>query len=216
MKLVDLTHPIRSGVPSYTGGSAPEFTPRATFETKGRMSTTIAMGTHTGTHVDAPLHFIFGGTTIADLPLERVAGMATLLDVSSLPCSNRIIDPQAFNALAERFPPGDIALVYTGVDALYGTAAYSAQYPCLATESVRWLIQKGIRAYATDAISVDLMDQPGFENHQMLLGAGIPLVEGVNNLKSVGRDRFFFLALPLMLAGLEAAPARAVALLGLE
>jgi arylformamidase len=78
------------------------------------------------------------------------------------------------------------------------------------------LIQQGIQAYVTDAISVDLMDKPGFENHKTLLGAGIPLVEGVNNLRSVGRERFFFLALPLLLVGLEAAPARAVALLDLE
>ena len=61
MKIVDLSHGIKEGVPTYYGGSSPVFEWNATFETRDRTSSRIKMSTHTGTHVDAPLHFIRGG-----------------------------------------------------------------------------------------------------------------------------------------------------------
>lgn len=211
MKIVDCSHPIRPGQATYQGGMAPEFSVRSTFAAKGRMSSAIALGIHTATHLDAPLHFIQDGLSAAELPLERVMGMATLIDVSNLAHRERVIDTQAFLEAAQGFPVGDIAVIYTGADELFGTPAFSSEYRCLSFGAVRHLLALKIRALVVDTVSVDLMDQPGFENHKALLSAGIPLVECVHNVLAIGKDRFFFAALPLKLVGLEGSPCRAIA-----
>lgn len=212
MNIVDLSHPVRNGVATYQGGMQPEFIARSTFETKGRVTSAIRLGIHTGTHLDAPLHFIPHGFTVAELPLERTLGMATLIDVSNLPCHGRFIDEDAFLESAHDFPPGDIALIYTGFDRYYGDLAFSNEYPCLSIKSVFQLIQWKVKALAIDTVSVDPMDQPGFNNHKALLGAGIPLVECVNNALLIGQKRFFFAAIPLKLDELEGSPCRAIAI----
>jgi arylformamidase len=81
----------------------------------------------------------------------------------------------------------------------------------LPTACVQWLVMQGIAAYGTDADSVDLIEGSEFPNHKILLGAGIPVIEGLNNLGALPKGLFFFSAFPLSLQGREASPCRAVA-----
>ncbi len=212
MNIVDLSHTVKSGVATYHGGMLPEFIARSTFETKGRVTSAIRMGIHTGTHLDAPLHFIPDGLAVAELPLDRTIGIATLVDVSDLPRQGRFVDTQAFLDATAGFPYGDIALIYTGFDQQYGNPSFSNEYPCLNLESIHQLIRWDIRALAIDTVSVDPMELPDFENHKALLGSGIPIVECVNNMQAIGQKRFLFAAVPLKLNGLEGSPCRAIAI----
>jgi arylformamidase len=211
MNLIDLTHPLVNGQSAYPGASTPVFTWHSTFESKGRTSSNINMSTHSGTHVDAPLHFIPGGTSIDQLPLSSMCGDARVIDLSKCPHEERLILESDFFSAAEDIRKGEIAIVYLGIDIHFGAPEFLAEMAALPTVCVQWLVDKGISAYGTDAYSVDLMDRGDFSNHKVLLGAGIPIIEALNNIGSLPKHSFFFAAFPLNLQGREASPCRAVA-----
>lgn len=216
MRLIDLTHTILEGIPTYQGGSPPHFEWNATFEASGRTSTRLNMSTHTGTHIDAPLHFIHGGATVDSLPLESLVGQMALINASALPRDGRSIDPRAFRRASGHLQDGDIAVVFFGVDRLFGLPAYTTDFPVLALESIEWLLDRKIRAFGTDAVSVDPMDSLEQANHKLLLGQGVPIMECLANLAAVGQERCLLAALPLKLGGREASPCRVIAMLDIS
>jgi arylformamidase len=215
MKLIDLSHPLIDGLGAYPGGSAPEFTWHSTFETKGRTSSIVKISTHSGTHVDAPLHFIPGGSSIDQVLLTSLSGYARIIDVSKCPLEKHRISENAFFASAKNLVRGEIAVIYTGLDKLYGSSDFISKLVALPFACVKWLIEQEIRAYATDAYSVDLMDSPEFNNHKALLGVGIPIIEALNKISVIPNERFYLSAFPLKLQGREASPCRAIAFLDL-
>jgi arylformamidase len=216
MNLIDLSHPLINGLGSYPGGSAPEFTWHSTFETNGRTSSIVKLSTHSGTHVDAPLHFIPGGSSIDQVPLTSLSGYARIVDVSKCPVEKHQISENAFFESAKNLARGEIAVIYTGLDKLYGSSDFISGMVALPSACVKWLIEQEIRAYATDAYSVDLLNSLEFINHRALLEVGIPIIEALNNISVLQhKERFFLTAFPLNLQGREASPCRAIAILDL-
>lgn len=211
MNAIDLSHPLIHGQGAYSGASAPEFAWHATFGTKGRTSSVIKMSSHSGTHIDAPLHFFPDGISIDKVPLDRLCGPARIIDVSQSFRSKGMIDPDNFFAAAKDLRQGEIPILYTGVDIHFGKPEFLSQMAILTSNCVQWLVSKGIPSFGTDAYSVDFMDKDDFSNHKILLGAGIPIIEALANLAQLPSRPFLFCALPLYLQDREAAPCRAVA-----
>lgn len=204
----DLTHPIDSGMQTYPDDPAVEVREYATHEADGYRVQALELGSHTGTHIDAPAHTEPGGRTIDAYPPERFVFDAVRIDCRDLG-ARAAIGP-------ERLPEADADLVavHTGWDDHWGSERY-LDHPYLAPETAERCAERGL-AVATDTLNPDPTptdrttdDEPaGFRAHHALLGADCLVIENLRNLGAVG-DRFELRAYPLALAG-DGAPVRAV------
>jgi arylformamidase len=164
----------------------------------------IHCGVHTGTHVDAPLHFIPDGKTIDRLPLEILTGAAW---VAEFPTVQRI---RAEELQRAGIPDGTTRLLLKtrNSQTLESLTEFREDYAGLDASGAHWVVDRGIRLVGNDFLSVACRDQTG-PVHEILLGAEIVLVEGLL-LDKVPAGACRFYCLPLKLRGSEGAPARAM------
>lgn len=129
----------------------------------GVSTETVTLTTHTGTHMDAPLHY--GPRTgskparsIEQVPLEWCIGPGVRLDLRHVPAGSEIsVDDiqKSLSAAQHHLSPGDIVLLWTGADALWGTAEYQTDYPGLSEAATRYLVELGVRVIGIDAWGLD-------------------------------------------------------------
>jgi arylformamidase len=218
MKLIDLSLPIYTNMPVYPGDSGVTIT-RAKESNENGISvqvSTVLMGCHAGTHLDAPRHFIKDGQTVADLPLDRFACQALVVACPWRPGEPLDIAGADLTALQ----PGDALIVATGWDKRAASAEYYEQIPEFAPGTAERLRQLGIRLFGLDLPTVREAVRPGempgpaqhAAMHVGLLGAGIIIVESLANILPLAGRRIDFQALPLFLAEeCEGSPVRACA-----
>lgn len=177
------------------------------------------MSLHTGTHVESALHSVEGGEAIDEVALDRVIGDAIVLDLTPTE-SVRILDVadlekanEKLEAAGEAIRPGDILLLRTNwSQAHIGTHKYFEESPGLTGGAARWIAEKGPKSVGCDYFEEPAARQPGwtageFVVHLAILGADIPLIEGLVNLEDLPpRVRFF--APFYEFSGVESAPAR--------
>src|SRR3712207_5216781 len=180
------------------------------------------MSLHTGTHVESALHTIESGEAIDEVALDRVIGDAVVLDLTpreSMQILN-VADLEAANgkleASGESIRPGDILLLRMDWSQRHiGTPKYFRESPGLTEGAARWMVGRGPKSVGCDFFEEPAARQPGwtadqFVVHLAILGAGIPLIEGLVNLRDLPpRVRFF--APFYKFSGIESAPARAFA-----
>lgn len=207
-RIVDLSHALRPGKERYTVEIAHR-RDRTTPTTK--MQDAIYMWSHAGTHIEAPLHYIAGGGDVASLPLAAMVGPAIVLDFSHKGMREPISRDEI--RAAGDIAVGDRVLLRVGADALYRTPdALQGAYPT--EEACRWLIDdRGIVLLGTDSGNFDVPGDKTSPNHRILLEeAGIPVIECLNNLAELRRQRVFLVAVPLPILGCDASPVRAFAI----
>ena len=206
--LVDLSHPVTTGMPVYPGDPPVQLRPWTTVAADGYAVAQLDLGSHSGTHVDAPSHFIASGTAVDEVDLGRLMGPAALIDCRGYPPA-AAIGPAAF---ADQVLTDRIVLVHTGWDDHWGTDAY-LDHPVLSPAAAHLLRDQRVRAVAIDALSVDASREltHGFPAHVILLGAGIPIAENLRGLAQLSWPVPMVSMLPLRLAGADGAPVRAVA-----
>jgi arylformamidase len=192
------------------------------------MSTQLdLMSLHTGTHVESALHSIEDGEAIDEVGLDRVIGSAVVLDLTPTEAMQilDVADLEEANgkleASGESIRPGDILLLRTDwAQRHIGTPRYFKESPGLTEEAARWIAGRGPKSVGCDFFEEPAARQPGwtadqFVVHLAILGAGIPLIEGLVNLRDLpSRVRFF--APFYKFKGVECAPARAFALIDSE
>lgn len=168
----------------------------------------LRLGSHTGTHIDPPFHFLEHGATVDRLPLEALIGEAVVVEI---PRSTGDIDPADLERAG--IEGATRVLFKTGNSALWGRpgVAFPDDYVALTPEGAQWLIDRGVRLVGVDFLSVERFDAPGHPTHRALLGAGVVIVEGLD-LSGVAPGRYGLACLPIRLAGGDGAPARAVLL----
>ncbi len=163
----------------------------------------ITMGSHSGTHMDAPRHFVKGGRTIDDMPLTIATGRARVLEIN---------DPESVKPaeLARyRIRRGERILLKTrNSAAVWKTDQFTEGFVYIANEAADFLAERGPALVGIDCLSVGSA-QGGTYVHQRLLGAGVWVLEGID-LSRVAAGRYELVCLPLRLAGAEGAPARAM------
>jgi arylformamidase len=183
----------------------------------------VHMSLHTGCHVESALHCYEGGASIDQISLDRVIGSAVILDLT--PVTERaLIDvpdlERAYQQLAaqhETIQPGDIVLLRTDwAQRAIGTPVYFPQSPGLTEEAARWLVAKQPKRVGCDFFEEPAARQPGwtadqFVVHRVILGAGIPLLEGIVNLAQLP-PRCQFFAPFYRFAGIDSSLARAFAM----
>ena len=185
------------------------------------------MSLHTGTHVESALHTIENGEAIDEVALDRVIGEAIILDLTPTE-PMQIIEVadleeahENLKAAGESIRPGDILLLRTDwAQRHIGTQKYFKESPVLTEEAARWIVERGPKSVGCDFFEEPAARRPGwtadeFVVHGAILGADIPLIEGLVNLRDLPpRARFF--APFYKFSGVESAPARAFALIETE
>jgi arylformamidase len=217
-RVVDLSPPVTDG---FRG--PPSTDVRVRLETTVKpgywQSSLASLNVHTGCHVESALHTEEGGEAIDAVELERVMGSALVLDLTPVE-PRALIGPSALEeAVGDDARAGDILLLRTDWTArALGTPDYFPLSPALTPEAAQWLVERAPRCVGCDFIEEPAARDPGwtapeFVVHRTILGAGIPLVEGLVGLDALPR-RCDFYAPFVKLAGIEAAPARAFAVVG--
>jgi len=211
VRVVDLTHAFRNGMPVFPGLPSPAFEPIARVEDDGYAMTSYSMLNHIGTHIDAPAHQIAGGDTLDEIALNRLVTDAVCIDVSHR-------DPHGPIPLAELEPhldkirEGDIVLLYSDNSRNYGSDAYWTGWSYPDAEASRALIERGISAIGFDGPSADPVDSTTMDLHRIWLGAGRMILENVANLDQLP-ERASVVVAPMKVAGANGAPVRIFALL---
>jgi arylformamidase len=219
-RLIDLSHPLHEGMLTFPGLNHPrtEVTQLARHGVEGRATRRLVLGTHTGTHLDAPLHFIEGGGSIDQVPLSTLVGPAVVADLGPAGPLEEIslARLQAAVGGALRHPR---VLLRFGWSQRFGRMDFYAESPFLARDACAWLVAQGATLVGMDVPSPD-DPRLGYEsdedspNHHILLGAGVILLEYLNNLEQIGAPEVFLAALPLRVRGADGAPARVIAIEG--
>ena len=214
-RIVDLSHPISADTQVYPGDPVPQLNPATTIDHDGYNVLHVSIGSQTGTHVDAPYHFLADGARIDAMELTMFLGPATIVDVRGLDPRSTISWPQLEQSVST-MPPGSILVLHTGWSRYWRSTAY-LDHPFLSQDSAEGIVAAGIRTVAVDAMSVDETAPPGdgaasFAAHDVLLGAGGAIVENLTNLEAVDFAEPMLSVLPIRLADADGAPVRAVAL----
>jgi kynurenine formamidase len=199
-KIHDLTRVINKDIQVYPGDPKPEFRPTATIKDDNVNITRITLGSHTGTHVDAPRHFLQEGNGIDKDCLEKFVGDAV------------VVDGSAKKSLAGRdlassdIRANDILLIFTG------TGHHRTDFTYLETSAAEWIVEHRLKCVGIDTPSVEQYGRKDAPVHKMLLAHNIGIVENLDNLRQFISKRLFFVCLPLPLEGIDGSPARAIAL----
>jgi len=215
-RIIDLSYTVTSNMLVYPDTEQPSFQWIKRVSSEGVNLTRVTMLVHTGTHVDAPKHFIDNVPCIDEITLDSFFGVCKLFRYMKKPASQEITLDEVQNS-GFILKQGDIFLLATGIEVFAETREYNYLYPFPSEELIRWLISKKIKAYMTDATSVDPVGSEDSSRHRLLLTAGIPVVENLCNLSQLPEEKPFIIsALPLKLGGREGAPCRAIALPDIE
>ena len=207
--IVDLTLPVFPGMPIYPGDSDVVFRPVLIHEKDGFSVHEVHIGTHTGTHIDAPYHISSHGLQVdAHDVLDACVGDAIVIDVSEQLEENEIL-PRHLNDALSDVPQGGRVLIATGWSSHFGSGEYYTSHPSLSDEAADELVRRKIRLLGVDMPSLHITRDRVI--HEKLLSAGIVIVESLAGLAALKNRRVFFSAAPLRLQGLDGSPVRAFA-----
>lgn len=209
---VDLTQELANGMPIYPGDPAPSFESAATLAKNGVNLTRLVLGSHTGTHTDAPRHFVEGGIPVDKIPISKLIGEALVIDISRRPVGSGISESDLKEELDGKVKQDDIVLIYTGSSDHWGEEWVNSNYTHLTKEAAEFLVSKKVRAVGIDFLSVEKFKSPLHAAHKTLLGAGIFIIESLNSsLKQFVGKRILFIDMPIKLEGKDGAPSRCLA-----
>lgn len=205
MKIIDISWPISSSITAYKDRSVVAIEEIKNFNRDGARETNIYLSSHTGTHVDAPSHFIQEGKTIDEISLERLVGNCIVLDMTV--CSERITRECLMQHDAQ-ITEGSIILLRTTNSDIAPNDKFNPQFVYLEQSGAHYLVEKKVKAVGIDYLGIE-HSQPGHPTHETLLNGDVVIIEGLR-LGHVLSGDYYFVCLPLNMIGLEAAPARAI------
>jgi arylformamidase len=202
MKLYDISMPINESIPVYgnKAGKGPVITTVSDHNTVRMHESVISMNLHTGTHIDAPLHMIKGGSTFESIDISRLITTCRVLDLTGAAYSITADDLRA-----KDIRPGSFILLKTRNSYFEG---FDPGFVYVDISAASYLSEIGISGVGIDSLGIERA-QPGHETHKTLLGGGIIILEGLR-LADVREGMYKLIALPLRMTGTEASPARAV------
>ena len=211
MKVIDLTHAIKEGMPVYPGTQAPSLIPAADYENDGFRETLLKMTTHTGTHMDAPAHLFPDRPTLDRLPVSQFIGRALAVDCRHLH-EGEAVTMDCLRPYGEKADRADFLLFNLGWDKRWGTDAYFGDYPCLGDDVMDYVIAGRYKGIGFDVISLDPIADENLTRHKRLLSArDIVNIENLAHLDQCGRGLFNFSCFPLRLENADGSPIRAIA-----
>lgn len=227
-KVIDLSNPVHDGMPVWPTFPEVDVTRTAWAARDGYTMERIQMNTHTGTHIDAPRHFIPDGKTLDDFPVDKFMGPGVALDLSDIEPEGTITVPR-LEEFEEHINEDEVVMLHIGWNQHYGlTPEYLFEFPALTGDAAQWLANRNVKAVGTEGASVGgwvdevpahgpATDVHPAESHLPLLENDILPVEEVRHLDKVlqGAEtrRAFFFYPPLNFNGTSGSMVRAFAFL---
>jgi len=204
MRVVDLTHPITAEIPVYFPWHPPTVLERtATYKENRCEVRRLSIGTHSGTHIDAPSHVFEGKPTLDQYDPGLWYVDAQVLDFTPRE-PGKVISKEEIAAKLKLKGVG--VVIKTGWDAEFGKKDYYKTYPPLSTHAAEFLVEMNVSVVAADTpYTLDV--------HYVLLNHGIPLVTNLNNTGQLKEGMIKLIAAPLLIKGSDGAPARVLAVI---
>jgi len=207
-RLIDITLPISPDMLTWPSDPRVSVTPHKTLDDGGSRVALLSLGTHTGTHVDPPYHFLDKGRTVEQLDLQALVGDCVVADLTWV---EGHIGPDELDKV--ELPEGTERLLMRTKNSELWTSssapAFPDSYVAMTAEGARWCVERGLRLVGTDFLSVEQRGAAGHPVHTTLLANDVVIVEGLA-LFGVEAGAYELAVLPLKLVGGDGAPARAV------
>jgi arylformamidase len=204
-KWIDISVPIKTGMVHWPD-NPPVRVAKMMDMTRGDVCnvSTLAMGSHTGTHMDGPLHFIRNGKGLDQMPIEATIGPARVIEIKDRECI------KAEHLRPHRIRRGERVLFKTrNSNRSWKTDEFDEDFIYISKEAAQYLADRKIMTVGVDYLSVGGFKKDGVETHDALLGAGIWVIEGLN-FSRVKPGKYQLVCLPLKVLDSDGAPARAV------
>ncbi len=205
--LIDISVPLDSALPTWPGSEGMKVERLSCFENGNDVNVSrLTCDVHTGTHIETSLHFLPDGESVSQIPLDILVGNAY---VAYLPEAD-IITPDDLEIL-EIPDETERLLMKTGNSRLWEEWGdmFRQDFAALNSDAAEWIVERGIKLFGVDYLSVELYREPASRNHITLLRGGVVILEGLN-LSMVNAGMYELICLPIKLVGAEGAPARAV------
>lgn len=200
MRVIDLTRTIEPGMAVYPGDPEVRFHLHTHYAEHGFRVTGLELGTHAGTHLDAPAHFLPEGETVEGLSLEKLVGPARVVDLNDVNAS---------------FRQGERVLLRSGWGSHWGMPDYFEDFPGIPAELGERLAAAPVALVGLETPTLHPDGEEDARLHRLLLARAVVLVENLANLEALP-EQFTLTVLPLPLRGLDGSPCRAVALVEAE
>ena len=213
MKLVDLTLTISQSIPTFPGSPKTQFILWSTLKENGYNLELLFLSSHTGTHLDAPYHFVKNGAKIHQIPLGRLLGNGILIKIKK--GKNQAItknDLLSFERKNGHIPKYSSIIFHTEWQKNLNTDFYFINNPGLSESAATYLVSKEINLVGIDSPSIDLGKDKTFSVHKILAKNNILIVENLSNLNKISSKQFDFIILPLKLKDATGSPVRAIAI----
>jgi arylformamidase len=204
MKIYDVTLPLSDDLIVYPG-DPPVKIERKTLINKSEGTSNLSrysFGSHTGTHVDPPFHFIENGVTVDNLPLELLMGRARVVEVTAPRIDEAVLEEFDFTVDAR-------ILFKTRNSYLLSKKNFVEDYVYITQGAAAALVSDGIKVVGIDYLSVERFGDESFQTHRTLLGAGTVIIEGLD-LREIEPGDYEMICLPLKIKDGDGAPARVV------
>ena len=212
MKVIDLTLTISNKIPTFPGSPQPNFIPWENIKEDGYNLEVLFLSSHTGTHMDAPHHFLEKGAKIHEISLEKLVSEAAL--IQSRKSSGQSItktDIQKFEKKHGKIENFSSVIFYTGWQKNLQKKYYFTKNPGLSVSAAKYLAIKKISLVGIDSPSIDLGKDSKFSVHQIFAKKGMLIVENLANLNKIKLPTFHLVVLPLKLKNATGSPVRAIA-----
>jgi arylformamidase len=209
MPIYDLSVPLSSELPTYPGDPGIQISAWSSLENGDNANVSaLSFGAHTGTHVDAPAHFLHGTKKVESLALEVLIGEAEVIEVAE---EYRAIDE---DFVARHFKEGTTRVLFKTRNSAFWNgdfADFRTDFTYLELEAAQWLVERGVKLVGIDYLSIEKFHSPDHAVHRALLSNEVIILEGLN-LSGVPAGKYELICLPLRLHSKlgDGAPARAV------
>ena len=203
MAIYDVSVPLRPGLPTYAGEPGPQLQHLKQISRGDSANVTaLSLGSHTGTHVDAPHHFLDGRSTVEAMSLGALLGPTQVIELT---------EPRHITAAdlaASSIPSGTTRiLLRTPNSRFWNDDEFHTDFVGLTGDAAEWLVERGFVLVGIDYLSIERFGSPEHEVHKILLEANVVIVEGLD-LRSVTAGEYMMACAPLKVVGADGAPAR--------
>jgi|TARA_Y100000310_G_scaffold92060_1_gene89594 kynurenine formamidase len=212
MKILDLTLTISDKIPAFPGSPHPHFVPWENIKDNGYNLELLFLSTHTGTHLDAPHHFLEKGSKIHEISLKKLVSEAVLIK-SGKKSGESITktDIQKFEKKYGKIESFSSVIFLTGWQRNLQKKYYFTKNPGLSVSAAKYLVSKKIGLVGIDSPSIDIGTNSKFPVHQIFAKKGMLIVENLANLDKIKSSKFHLVVLPLKLKNATGSPVRAIA-----
>ena len=212
MKILDLTLTVSDNIPTFPGSPTPSFIPWENINDDGYNLELLFLSTHTGTHLDAPYHFLEKGAKIHEISVKRLVCNTVLIKLRKKSGEMiKKIDIEKFEKIHGKIAMSSSVIFWTGWQKNLLKNFYFTKNPGLSVSAANYLVSKKINLVGTDAPSIDLGSDSKFSVHHILAKNNILIVENLANLDKINSDSFHLVIAPLKLKNATGSPVRALA-----